>query len=75
MKLYRVFTNIEKFNPAYVIAEEPTKAEQLVKDWLNERQYGFSEDRVVKTIEVVAENALYTSHNSVLISETITLTN
>lgn len=73
MKLYKITTAIEKFNPAYVLANDPKEAEDIVKDWLEKEKYGFSKNRIVTHIEPIAETRLYTEYKSVLIGKDLEL--
>ena len=52
MKLYKLETKIGTY---WTIAEHPTEAEQKVTSILNERDYGYTDDRKVTSIIVVAE--------------------
>lgn len=52
MKLYRVST---KSFTAYVIAKNPLTAENEFKGWLDSEDYGYSGDRVVTKIELIAD--------------------
>jgi hypothetical protein len=54
MKLYKVTNGTADW---WVIADHPTEAEQKVKIHVNNTDYGFSKDRVVKSIEVIATKA------------------
>ena len=52
MKLYRVST---KSFAAYVVAKNPLTAENEFKSWLDSEDYGYSGDRVVIRIELLAD--------------------
>ena len=52
MKLYLVYTKSFK---AYVVAENPLKAENEFKMWLDSEDYGYSSDRVVTEIKLIAD--------------------
>lgn len=67
MKLYRVelqgMTYTMVTSPAYglpyVVANSMDEAEQLVKEYLEENNIGFSKDREVKSITLLAEEGRY----------------
>ena len=52
MKLYLVHT---KSFTAYVAAKNPNDAEREFKQWLDSEDYGYSSDRVVTKIELLAD--------------------
>ena len=52
MKLYRVQT---KAFEAYVVAKNPYVAEDEFREWLDSEDYGFSSERVVVKIELLAD--------------------
>lgn len=52
MKLYEVYTNKYK---AYVVAKNPLAAENEFKSWLDSEDYGYSGDRVVNDIRLIAD--------------------
>jgi len=52
MKLYRVST---KSFTAYVVARNPLAAENEFKGWLDSEDYGYSVDRIVTKIELIAD--------------------
>jgi hypothetical protein len=52
MKLYRVYT---KSFEAYVVADKPNDAEREFKEWLNSQDYGYSSERVITKIELLAD--------------------
>ena len=52
MKLYRVST---KSFSAYVVAKNPLTAENKFKMWLDSEDYGYSSQRVVTNIELIAD--------------------
>ena len=56
--LYRL-TLCGSIRDCYVVASDPTAAQEKVLRPLNADNYGFSSDRIVKTIELIAENNLY----------------
>lgn len=51
---------LQNFDPCYVVASDPTEAYQKVRKWLDDNKYGFSSDRGLKSVTVVAENSQYT---------------
>lgn len=62
MNLYKVTLRGMKSNPggtiygiAYVVAGTATKAERIMIDYLDEGDIGFSKDRVLEKIELLAE--------------------
>jgi hypothetical protein len=54
------------YGESYVIAEDETKAYNKVKDFLDENYIGFSYDRALATIEVLAEDDRYTDYGHLL---------
>ena len=52
MKLFLVHTN--KFH-VYVVASDPTEAENILTKWLANENYGYLSDRVVTKIDVIAD--------------------
>lgn len=44
---------------SYVAALDPTEAYNKVRKYLDEKDYGFSSDRVLKSIELLASNDIY----------------
>jgi hypothetical protein len=44
---------------AYVAAENPTKAYNKLRDFLNQEDYGFASDRVMESIELIASDDRY----------------
>jgi len=52
MKLYRVST---KSFSAYVVAKNPLEAEKEFKEWLDSEDYGYTSERVILQIELLAE--------------------
>lgn len=54
MKLYGLTTGIGYY---YVIANDPTEAEQKLSKLLNENDYGYARNRSVTKFEVLAEEA------------------
>ena len=43
----------------FVVAADPQEAYRIVRNDLDKRDYGFPKDRVMKAIELLAEDALY----------------
>lgn len=43
----------------YVVADNPTEAYNKVRQYLNEKDYGFPSDRVLKSIELLASDDIY----------------
>lgn len=43
----------------YVLANDPTEALSKVQDYLNKKDLGFSKDREMDTIELLAEEGYY----------------
>lgn len=66
MKLYRIklkgmcglFTGASYGNP-YVVAENPSEALNKVQKYLNEKDIGFTKDREMDKIELLAEEGDY----------------
>ena len=52
MKLYKVHT---KSFSAYVVARNPLEAEKEFKEWLDSEDYGYTSERVILQIELLAE--------------------
>jgi hypothetical protein len=52
MKLYRLVNGLGDY---WVIANDPTEAENKLKEVLDAGDYGFSSKRIVKEIHLVAE--------------------
>lgn len=52
MKLYRLLNQLGIY---YVVANDPTDAENRLMSLLNRADYGFSDKRKVREIEVLAE--------------------
>lgn len=63
MKLYRVklrgFYN-KPMGAPMVVATDPTAAYEIVKKWLDEKDYGFRKDRELDCVELVADDYEYT---------------
>lgn len=54
MKLYKLTTGLGDY---FVVASDPTEAEQKLSKLLNENDYGYSRNRRVTKFEVLAEEA------------------
>ena len=68
-KLYQIITGLPSSNKcwcSYVIADDPTAAWEKVKDYIEKKDIGFSIDRRLKSIEVIAEDCDFTSYDSKL---------
>ncbi len=52
MKLYRLQNEIGDY---WVIAENPTQAEEKLMKMLDENDYGFNKSRIVTSFHVIAE--------------------
>ena len=66
MKLYRVklrgmqhSTVSTRYGISYVVAEDPTKAYNLVKKYVDDEDLGFSQDREMESVELLAETGGY----------------
>lgn len=61
MKLYRIelSNKLENISTVYVLAESPDLAENIIRTALNEADYGFSNDRHVIKIELLAVQTIY----------------
>ena len=67
MKLYRVelqglkndYGAGSEYGVSYVVATDPTKAYEIVKTFLDERELGFGHDRRLKTITLLADEQHY----------------
>ena len=73
MKLYKVTLRGMKYSAtgnvygiSYVVAENSEIAYLKVKDFLNTNNYGFSSDREMESIELLAEDNQYSSVNTML---------
>lgn len=54
------------FDPAYAVASSLDEAYQMVRDFLDRKNYGFEKDRQLIKIEVVADTDEYTDAPSML---------
>lgn len=66
-KLWRVKlrgSGMERYNPSHVIAPDATSAYQSVRRELDRLNYGFSKDRELLAVELVAEDYEYTETGS-----------
>jgi hypothetical protein len=51
---------LERYTPSYVIAPDPAAAYKAVRDELDKQDYGFTKDRELLTVELLAEDYAYT---------------
>ena len=60
-KLFKITlsSKLEHLPSLWVIAKDPTEAEIIVKTALDNADYGFSKERVPVTIELIADDYLY----------------
>lgn len=66
-KLWRVKlrgSGMERYNPSHVIAPDASTAYQSVRHELDRIDYGFSKDRELLSVELVAEDYEYTETGS-----------
>ncbi|HOD97838.1 MAG TPA: hypothetical protein PLT63_03590 [Syntrophales bacterium] len=69
MKLYRIklrgmcggLTTQVAYGCPYVVAESPNKALEIVQSYLSKKDIGFSDEREMVNIELLAEQADYPS--------------
>lgn len=47
------------YNKSYVVAEDPTSAYQMVRDYLDGEDIGYTGGRELKSVELIAENEDY----------------
>jgi len=73
MKLYRVNLKGMKvtstgvaYGISYVVAEDPHSAYNKVKDFLNYNDIGFSKDREMDSIELIADSGRYNDCGTIL---------
>ncbi len=65
-KLYRVnlrgLTSVTGvgYRTSYVIAKNPDEAYKKVRTFLDEKDYGFSHEREMESVELIADNYEYT---------------
>jgi len=64
--LYRLTMSSSDLPQFYVVASDPTEAQSKVLTPINADSYGFSSDRLVTKIELVAEDYLYTKTGACL---------
>lgn len=71
MNLYEVYLkgNLERFRPAYVVANSMNEAYEIVFDWLSKKNYGFPSDRALYSIKIIAQESEYTDYERLFISE------
>ena len=53
-------------NTSYVVAANPDEAYQKVRKWLDEKDYGFKNERELKSVELLAEDYDYTDVKTML---------
>ena len=65
IKLYKVslrgFIDQPMIRTSFVIANDPHQAYQRVRKFLDEQDYGFSKDRELDSIQLIAERYFYTN--------------
>ena len=68
LRLFKVYVRgaITGFNPSYVIATDPTSAYDKVFDFLERKEWGFSKERLLQSIELIAEASEYTATEHML---------
>ena len=61
MKLYKVTTRLDAgpSRVAYALAEDSAEAYQLVRDFLDKHDIGFSHKREMESVELIAEAVHY----------------
>ena len=71
MKLYKIYLTgaIDNIKPAYSLAENAEEAYQNVRTWLDKKDYGFSSQRELAKVELVAEDKLYTKTGAILFTK------
>ncbi len=69
MNLFRVITkkSYGKYSTFYVVAEDPTTAYSKVREFLDSNDLCFSNDRAMKTIELIADSNKYGSCEDILL--------
>lgn len=64
MKLYLVVTHMTGIHAKhYVVAPDPGKAYQIVRDYLDKHDLGYSDQRAMECISLVAEESDYPECN------------
>lgn len=74
MKLYKVtcrgmtsgLGSAQAYGVAYVVADDPERAYRTVRAALDTRDLGFTDDREMRSVELIAEDAPYPSCGTVL---------
>lgn len=56
-RLYLVKTR--GLDPSYALANDPAEAYDKVKRWLDRNNYGFSKDRVLESVTLIADVSQY----------------
>jgi len=64
--LYKLTFNGYSMKTCYVIAPDPTSAERKVLEPMKADRYGYYSDAIVKRIELIAQDNLYTNVEAVL---------
>jgi hypothetical protein len=47
------------FHESYVISDSLDSAYKVVREWLDKKEYGFSSDRELDHIDLIADNIVY----------------
>lgn len=63
-KLYRVTvqgldSTKPQYKVSYVIADDPTSAYDTVREYLDDQEIGFEEDRELLSVELIADDTRY----------------
>ncbi len=74
MKLYRVtcrgmtsgLGNSQTYGVAYVVADNPERAYRAVRASLDTRDLGFANERELRSVELIAEDAPYPGCGTIL---------
>lgn len=68
LRLWAVYLRgaIERFNPCYVTAPDPSTAYHTVRHHLDKEDIAFAADRELKSIELLAEHRPYTNVGATL---------
>lgn len=65
-KLFRVETKGMKDRIHYVCASDAGSAYQVVRSFLDQKDWGFRDDRALKSVDLVAEQADYPECGTIL---------
>lgn len=68
-RLYRVFLRGNIVGPYYVVTSSPNAAYDLVVREFNARDYGFTKDRVLDRVELIADTNEYTGISRLFIEQ------